>query len=271
VAERPTSFGVAFALLPPPQREAIRAVHAWSRAVDDAVDEEPDPARARGQVAHWSAEVAALFDGAPEEPVTRALRPHVERFGIPRGYLDELVSGVEMDLTNARYGTFEDLRRYCYRVASVVGLICLRIFGEPEERARDYAENLGLALQLTNILRDVGSDLARGRIYIPGDELARFGVTEERLLRRERDDAFRGLMRFQAERARAYFAIAEREARALDRRRLLAAEIMAGVYRRLLDRIESSGYDVLRREVRVPTLERAWIAMSTAIVVHATR
>lgn len=271
MVERPTSFGVAFALLPAPQRDAIRAVHAWSRAVDDAVDEEADPVRARARLARWRDEVAALFDGAPAEPATRALRPHVERFGIPRGYLDELVNGVEMDLVNTRYSTFEDLRRYCYRVASVVGLICLRIFGEPEERAGAYAENLGLALQLTNILRDVGSDLARGRIYIPVDELDRFGVSEEGLRRRERGGTFQELMRYQAERARSFFRIAEREARALDRRRLLAAEIMAGVYRRLLDRIESSGFDVLRREVRVPTLERAWIAMSTAVVVHATR
>lgn len=267
---RPTSFSVAFALLPAPQREAIRAVHAWSRAVDDAVDEEPEPERARARLALWRREVDALYGGAPTEGVTRALRPHVERFAIPRTYLDELVNGVEMDLTQARYGTFEDLRRYCYRVASVVGLICLRIFGEPEERAREYAESLGMALQLTNILRDVGSDLARGRIYIPLDEMERFGVTEERLRRSERDGAFHALMRFQADRARTFFAAAEREVRALDRKRLLAAEIMAGVYRRLLDRIESSGYDVLRREVRVPALERAWIAACTAIVVHAT-
>lgn len=271
MAERPTSFGVAFALLPAPQREAIRAVHAWSRAVDDAVDEEPDPERARARLSLWRGEVAALFEGAPSEPATRALMPHVARYGIPREYLDELVNGVEMDLAHARYGTFEELRRYCYRVASIVGLICLRIFGEPEERARDYAEHLGLALQLTNILRDVGSDLDRGRIYIPSDELDRFGVSEEGLRRRERDGAFRNLMRFEADRARSFFAMAEREARALDRRRLLAAEIMAGVYRRLLERIESSGFDVLRREVRVPVLERAWIAASTAIVVHATR
>ncbi|HEX7078326.1 MAG TPA: presqualene diphosphate synthase HpnD [Candidatus Eisenbacteria bacterium] len=268
---RPTSFGVAFALLPAPQRDAIRAVHAWSRAVDDAVDEEADPERARARLAHWRDEIRALYDGTPGEPATRSLGPHVGRFGIPRGYLEELVSGVEMDLTRFRYGTFEDLRAYCYRVASVVGLICLRIFGEPEERARAYAENLGLALQLTNIVRDVGSDLARGRIYIPADELDRFGVSEERLLRRERDGAFLSLMRFQSERARSFFEVAGREVRALDRRRLLAAEIMAGVYRRLLDRIEASGFDVLGREVRVPLLERAWIAASTAIVVHAAR
>jgi 15-cis-phytoene synthase len=270
-SERRTNFGVAFALLPRPQREAIRAVHAWSRALDDGVDEEPDRDRARARLEHWRRDLEALYDGAPLERVTLALRRHVDRFRIPRAYFEELVSGVEMDLTHAGYASFAELRRYCYRVASVVGLICLRIFGEPEERAGAYAENLGLALQLTNILRDVGSDLDRGRIYLPADELQRFGYDEEMLRRRERNGAFRRLMEFQAARARSFFETAEREARGLDRRRLLAAEIMGRVYRRLLERIESSEYDVFAREVRVPSLERVWIAASTALAVHAAR
>ena len=205
------------------------------------------------------------------DPLTEALRPHVERYRIPRTYFDELVNGVEMDLIHHRYGSFAELRRYCYRVASIVGLICLRIFGEAEERGRAYAENLGLALQLTNILRDVGSDLARGRVYLPADELAQFGVSEETLHRRERSGAFLQLMQFQAARARSFFHAAEREVQALDRRRLLAAEIMARVYSRLLDRIEASGFDVLAREVRVSKLERIWIAASTALAVRSAR
>jgi phytoene synthase len=268
---RRTNFGVAFAILPRQQRDAIRAVHAWSRAVDDGVDEEPDPARARERIDLWRSDLGALYEGTPREAATRALRPHVQRFRIPRAYFEELVHGVEMDLTTARYGTFQDLRRYCYRVASVVGLICLRIFGDPEERGRAYAENLGLALQLTNILRDVGTDLARGRIYLPADEVARFGYSEEALRRRERSGAFLKLMAYQAERARSFFEGAEREARRLDRRRLVAAEIMAGVYRRLLQRIEASGYDVFTREVRVPALERVWIAATTALAVRGAR
>lgn len=267
-----TNFGVAFALLPRPQREAIRAVHAWSRFLDDAVDEERDPSLARERLQSTRQDLALLYDsGHANEPLTEALRPHVGRFRIPRAYFEELVNGVEMDLVHHRYGTFAELRRYCYRVASIVGLICLRIFGEAEERGRAYAENLGLALQLTNILRDVGSDLARGRVYIPADELAQFGVSEETLHRRERNRAFLDLMQFQAARARSFFQVAEREVQVLDRRRLLAAEIMARVYSRLLDRIEASGFDVLAREVRLSKLERVWIAASTALAVRSTR
>lgn len=268
---RRTNFGVAFALLPPPQRDAIRAVHAWSRALDDGVDEESDHDRARERLEHWRRDLQALYDGTPLERATLALRHHVDRFRIPRAYFEELVAGVEMDLTHAGYASFSDLRCYCYRVASVVGLICLRIFGEPEERAGAYAENLGLALQLTNIMRDVGSDLERGRIYLPADELHSFGYDEGMLHRRERNGAFQRLMEYQAARARSFFEIAEREARGLDRRRLLAAEIMGRVYRRLLERIEASDFDVFSREVRVPTFERVWIAATTALAVRAAR
>jgi phytoene synthase len=193
------------------------------------------------------------------------------RFRIPRRYLDELLSGVEMDLTQLRYATFEELRRYCYRVASVVGLICLRIFGDEEERGKAYAENLGLALQLTNILRDLGQDHARGRIYLPREDLHAFGYSEDALARHERNSAFRELMLFQVARARGFFAAAEREALALDPRRILAAEIMGRIYRRLLARIEASGFDVFRREIRVPFHERAWIAGSSILAAHAMR
>jgi 15-cis-phytoene synthase len=265
LAGRPTSFGIAFAVLPAPQRDAIRAVHAFSRTIDDSVDEEPDPGRARAELARWRREIAACYEGEPAEPVTRRLRPHLLRYRIPRGHLEELLSGVEMDLTQTRYSTFEELRRYCHRVASVVGLICLHIFGDEEERGRDYAESLGLALQLTNILRDLGRDHARGRIYLPSDDLAAHGYTEEHLARGERNEAFHGLMRFETERARAFFAAAEREARGLDRRRIVAAEIMGRIYRRLLDRIEASGFDVFTREIRVPRAERLWLAGSTLL------
>jgi len=266
---RRSNLGIAFLFLPREQREAIRAVHAWSRSVDDAVDEAETVAAARDALTVWRREAARLYEGEPEQPVTRTLRPHVARFAIPRSYFDELVSGVEMDLTRTRYETFPELAKYCHRVASVVGLICLRIFGDTEERGRAYAENLGLALQLTNILRDVGADLARGRVYLPEDERVRFGYDEDALARGERSEAFLQLMRFQAARARAFFAAAEQEARNLDRRRFLAAEIMGRVYRRLLDRIESSNFDVFQRETRVPKLERIWIAASTALTIRA--
>ena len=269
---RRSHFGVAFAILPAEQRDAIRAVHAWSHAVDDAVDEERDPARARDSVARWRGDVDRLYDGGePEIAETRLLQPHVERFGIPRGYLEELLCGIEMDLTQARYSTFQDLAGYCYRVASVVGLICLRIFGDAEERGRAYAEDLGMALQLTNILRDVGSDHERGRIYLPAEDRERFGYSEEALARRERSEAFLELMRFQAARARSFFAAAERDAESLDRKRLVAAEIMGRVYHRLLEKIEASDFDVFAQEIRVPRLERVWIAATTAVAIRAAR
>jgi len=270
-ASKGTNFGVAFRVLPPAQREAIRAVHAFSRRVDDAVDEEPDGARAREEIERWRGEIAACFGGEPREPAAIALVPHLQRFRIPRRYLDELLNGVEMDLTHHRYRTFPELRGYCYRVAAVVGFICLHIFGDEEERGRGYAENLGLALQLTNILRDLGTDYARGRIYIPAEDLQSFGYSEEALSRRERNEAFRSLMRFQVARARAFFAAAEHEARSLDRKRLVAAEIMSRVYQRLLARIEARDYDVFREEVRVPLLERAWIAGSTFLAASVAR
>ena len=257
---RGTNFSLAFQALPPDQRDAIRAVHAFSRTVDDCVDESADRGRAREELAMWRGEVAACYEGEPTRPATRALRPHLVRFRIPRVYLEELIAGVEMDLTQLRYATFEELRRYCYRVASVVGLICLRIFGDEEERGRAYAENLGMALQLTNILRDIGSDLARGRIYLPLSDLEACGYSEEALTRGERSAAFLQLMRFEAGRARGFFEAAAREAASLDPRRILAAEIMGRIYRRLLERIEASGFDVFHHEIRVPFHERAWIA-----------
>ena len=268
---RRSNFGVAFALLPAAQRDAIRAVHAWSRSVDDGVDEATDADEANRAVALWRREVGLLYSSEPEEEVTRALRRHVDRFDIPRAYFEELVRGVEMDVTHTRYPTFQDLAGYCYRVASVVGLICLRIFGDREERGRGYAEDLGMALQLTNILRDVGPDYSRGRIYLPETEREAFGYTEEDLARRERNDAFLELMRFQSARARAFFAAAESEALKLDRRRMVAAEIMGRVYRRLLDRIEGSGFDVFRGEIRVPKMERVWIAATTALALRTAR
>jgi len=265
---RGTNFSLAFQALPPDQRDAIRAVHTFSREVDDCVDESTDERGARAELAMWRGEIAACYEGEPTKAVSRALRPHLVRFRIPRAYLEELVAGVEMDLTHLRYATFEELRRYCYRVASVVGLICLRIFGDEEERGRAYAENLGVALQLTNILRDIGSDLKRGRIYLPLSDLEACGYSVEALNRRERNPAFHELMRFQAARARDFFDAAEREAASLDPRRIVAAEIMGRIYRRLLARIEASGFDVFHREIRVPFHERAWIAGSSILAAN---
>jgi len=268
---RRSNFGVAFALLPPDQRDAIRAVHAWSRAVDDSVDEEPDPLLAEATLTRWREDLAAVYEGDPVESVSRRLAPQIRRFEIPRAYFEELISGVGMDLTRRRYTTFSELERYCYRVASVVGLICLRIFGDRDERGRVYAESLGLALQLTNIVRDVAGDYARGRIYLPADELDRFGYDEALLARGERNEAFGQLMRYQAERARRYFEAADDEVCGLGRRRYLAAEIMGRVYRRLLAKIEAADFDVFHGEIRVRRVERVWIAATTAVSIHFGR
>ena len=221
----------------------------------------------------WRRQLDAVYGAGAEElhPVSTKLREALQRFAIRREDMEAVIDGCAMDVEKSRYATWEELYTYCYRVASVVGLICLRIFGDEEERGKAYAENLGVALQLTNILRDLGSDLKRGRIYLPGEELHAFGYPEEALARRERSEAFVKLMRFQVERARGFFAAAEREAATLDPRRILAAEIMGRIYRRLLARIEASGFDVFSREVRVPFHERAWIAGSSILAAHTAR
>jgi phytoene synthase len=236
-----------------------------SRSVDDGVDEAIDATRARGSIERWRREINLLYGGHPEESVTRALSPHVERFGIPRLYLEELVTGIEMDLTRARYGTFSDLARYCYRVASVVGLICLRIFGDNEEEGRGYAVDPASPFNSQHPSRRGVTTRAGGSIS--EDEAAPVRLRRGCLGAVEGNKAFYWMeIRW---RARTFFASAEREAARLDRKRLVAAEIMGRVYRRLLDRIEASKFDVFRREIRVPKLERVWIAASTALGVLA--
>jgi phytoene synthase len=192
--------------------------------------------------------------------VNLALSLH--QFPIPKEYFEELIAGVEMDLTRARYPTFRELYEYCYRVAGVVGLMCIEIFGYRNPKAKDYAVNLGVALQLTNIIRDLRGDADRGRIYLPQDELARFGYGEEELLRGAYTPAFEALMRFAGSRARQYFDHARLLLAAEDRRSLVAAEIMGAIYSRLLDRIEASCYRVFDRTMAVPTAHKLWIALS---------
>lgn len=260
-------------MLPPSRRNAIVAVWDFCRAVDDAVDEAmpgPGPltdgarARAAAELGEWRAEVARCFDGGmPTTPQGRALRPFVEMFSLPREPFDDLVDGVEMDLHRDRYATFDELSEYCRRVASAVGLICIEIFGCRSAGAREYAVNLGLALQLTNIVRDVGDDLRRGRVYLPQEDLNRFGVADADLLEGRVTPAVGRLLAFECRRARNFF---ERAARALPReeaRRLVAAEIMGAIYADILNRIESRGYDVFSARVRVPRPRRAWIALKT--------
>jgi phytoene synthase len=257
-----SSFHYSFGLLPHDQRRGIEAVYAFCRAIDDVVDDEPiDPVRAAATLSTYREEVARCYGGSPSLPVTRGLQEWIERFHIPRQPLLDLLAGVEMDLHTVRFDTFDDLKVYCRRVASAVGLICLSIFGCRHAGSHDYAIDLGIALQLTNILRDLKGDAARGRIYIPRDEMASFGYTEDDLIRGERGEAFLALMRHQAERARQYFAAAARALPAEERPRLLAAEVMAAIYRRLLARIEADGFRVFDRRIAVPRITQFAVAL----------
>ena len=270
---RDTSFYYSFLVLPPRKRNAIIAVWDFCRAVDDAVDEVvPESEWARGlsdearttattQVANWRAELAATYDGTPSTPQGLGLQPYVREFNLPRASFEDLIDGVEMDLRQARYDTFAAVVEYCRRVASAVGLICLEIFGYRNQSAKAYAENLGLALQLTNIIRDVRTDLVRGRIYLPTEDLVRFGVSEDDLRSGQLTPRVVALLRFECERAHRYYRRAAEQLPSEDARSLVAAEIMGGIYFEILRRIERNGYDVFSSRIRVPRPQRAVIAL----------
>ena len=272
---RDTNFYYSFLVLPADKRRAIIAVWDFCRAVDDAVDEVPagaaPDAAARERVNWWRCELARCFGaGDPESPQGRRLVPFLARFDLPRAPFEALIEGVEMDLGDRRYQTFPDLYEYCIRVASAVGLICLNIFGARDPGARQYAIDLGVALQLTNILRDVPGDLAQGRLYVPLEDLRAHGCSEADLLAEAaagghgvRSPQVHALLRQQAERAREYYRRAAGALPPSDRRCLVAAEIMGAIYRALLRRIERNGYDVFSRVVRIPRPRRAVIAAAT--------
>jgi phytoene synthase len=268
---RDTNFYYSFLVLPSDKRRAIIAVWDFCRAVDDAVDEigERDRASAAAEVARWRQELDACFSGGtPSTRQGRALVPLIASFGLKREPFEALIEGVEMDLGPRRYETFDDLYQYCIRVASAVGLICLDIFGAREPAARQYAIDLGVALQLTNILRDVGGDLEGGRLYIPMEDLRAAGCSVEDLqaataARRMPSPPVHALLRQQGRRAREYYARAAAALPPRDANRLVAAEIMAAIYRELLRRIERRDYDVFSEVVRIPRPRRAVIALAT--------
>jgi phytoene synthase len=267
---RKTSFYYSFLVLPPRERRAITAVFDVCRAIDDAVDNEPDEARGAQALDAWRQEIARVFDGlAPATPQGLALQPMVAPFGLPRQQFEALLAGVAMDLTPRRYRSFEDLEPYCHRVASAVGLMCAAIFGYRDPAVLDYARDLGVALQLTNILRDVGVDYARGRLYLPQDDLARFGCTEADIAREVAEAgrgvqsaAVRAVLEHQAARARIYFSRAVRALPRGEARRFLPAEIMRAIYWDVLRRIEARGSDVFSEVVRVPRPAQARIALT---------
>jgi 15-cis-phytoene synthase len=257
-----SNFYYSFLFLAKDKRQAMYAVYAFCRSVDDIADGQASGAEKRGRLDEWRCELDRCYEGKAGHPISVRLAQSMRRFPIPKELFEELIAGVEMDLTQHRYPTFHDLYEYCYRVAGVVGLMCIEIFGYRNPKAKDYAINLGVALQLTNIMRDVRVDAERGRIYLPQEELARFGYTEEELLRGAYTPTFVELMRFSAARARRYFQNARELLAAEDRRSLVAAEIMGAIYYRLLEAIEASGYRVFDRTITLPTTHKLWIALS---------
>jgi 15-cis-phytoene synthase len=264
MAARKTSFYYSFLVLPADQRRAIIAVWDFCRAVDDAVDESDAPGAMppRQAVDYWRAELARCFDGRPPLTVQgRRLQPLVNEFGLPRQAFEDVIDGVAMDLDHLRYESFDDLLEYCRRVASAVGMICIRIFRCENQASADYALYLGIALQLTNIIRDVKGDLERGRLYLPLEDLRAAGCTVDEIAAGRVSPPVRRLLAFECARAHEYYqrAIAARPDN--DRRRLVAAEIMRAVYSETLRRIERRGYDVFESRVRVPKARQALIAL----------
>jgi phytoene synthase len=258
-----SSFYYSFLFLPPPRRRAITALYAFCREIDDAVDDCSDASVAAAKLAWWRTEVAAMGDGAPRHPVTRALAPLAAEFAIAPARLNEIVDGMEMDLRQARYADFAALERYCYHVAGVVGLLAAGIFGYVNPQTLRYAETLGTAFQLTNIIRDVGEDARKDRIYLPLDELARFAVAPGDILAGRHTEAFGRLMDFQAERAQRYYDRALALLPAEDRRAQRPGLVMAAIYRTLLGEIRRDGYRVLAHRVALTPLRKLWIAWRT--------
>jgi len=300
-AQSGSSFYYSFLFLPPARRRAITALYAFCREVDDVVDECSDPAIARTKLAWWRNQVAAIYNGAPasneqgsclrdatgresgaapssagvasavpssaggapQHPVARALIPIIETFNLPQERLQEIIDGMEMDLTQRRYPDFAALEIYCYRVASVVGLLSAEIFGYSDPNTLKYAENLGMAFQLTNIIRDVGEDARRDRIYLPLDELTRYHVSVADIMHARESDGFRRLMEFQIERALGYYRDALALLAPADRKRQRAGLVMAAIYRTLLNEIRADGSKVLTQRTSLTPVRKLWIAWKT--------
>ncbi len=259
-----SNFYYSFLFLPKAKRDAMYTVYAFCKAVDSAVDEPAAGSNPKDELKRWREELDAMYSGIPTTPIMVSLAHHVKTLGIPKAYFEELIKGVEMDLFNNRYITFDELSLYCYRVASVVGLICLHIFGVTSARAQDYAVALGMAFQLTNILRDVGTDAAERRIYLPLDDLQKWNYPEKALLNRSYSAEFRALMEYEASRAHHYYKRADAALKELpphERRALTVAEIMRGIYSRILDRIERSNYQVFGPRMSLTTTQRVVIAL----------
>ncbi len=258
-----SSFYYSFLFLPPERRRAITALYAFCREVDDVVDESSDAQLAATRLAWWRVEVANLFAGKAQHPVTKALGAYKDRFSIDQKRLNEIIDGMEMDLTQTRYLDWPGLERYCYRVAAVVGLLAAGIFGYRDARTLDYARELGIAFQLTNIIRDVGEDARKNRIYLPMADLKQFGVPAADILNARETPEFGRLLQFEAQRAREHYARALSALPAQDRKAQRPGLIMAAIYRALLDEVERDGWRVLTRRTSLTPLRKFWIAWKT--------
>lgn len=255
-----SSFYYAFLFLPAPRRAAITAFYAFCREVDDVVDEAVDMGVAATKLAWWSEEVKRAFLGNPNHPAMRALLPHAANYGIEERHLQDVIAGCRMDLEQTRYLDYPNLERYCHLVAGVVGEVAARIFGQEAVQTTQYAHTLGQALQLTNIIRDVGEDALRGRIYLPVSELQQFDVKAHEVLKRQYSDRFTALMQFQARRAHALYDQALQLLPDQDRRSQKPGLMMASIYRTLLREIEAADFQVLHQRVRLTPLRKLWLA-----------
>ncbi len=255
-----SSFYYAFLFLPKPRRAAITAFYAFCREVDDVVDEVNDPSVARTKLAWWQAEVDKSFAGSPTHPVMKAMMPLAADYSIEARHLQAVIEGCQMDLEQTRYLDFPGLQRYCHLVAGIVGEVAAQIFGQTQTQTIAYAHKLGLAFQLTNIIRDVGEDSLRGRIYLPVSELQQFDVKAHEILKRTYSDRFTALMQFQAQRAHALYDEALALLPEADRRTQKPGLMMASIYRTLLREIERDNFQVLHQRVSLTPLRKLWLA-----------
>ncbi len=255
-----SSFYYAFLFLPTQRRAAITAFYAFCREVDDVVDEVQDPGVAAKKLAWWRQEVAQTFAGQPTHPVMLALQPHIAPFQIEQQHLQAIIDGCQMDLEQTRYLDYAGLQRYCHLVAGVVGEVAARIFGQTAPATTAYAHKLGQAFQLTNIIRDVGEDAMRGRIYLPINDLQQFNVKAYEITKREYSDRFTALMRFEAERAHQLYDEALALLPAADRRSQKPGLMMASIYRTLLREIEAENFQVLHQRIGLTPLRKLWLA-----------
>ncbi len=260
-----SSFYYSFLFIEPARRRAITALYAFCREVDDTVDDATDGSVARIKLAWWRTEVSNMYKGTPTHPVTQALQPHLSAYNLQEQHLQAIVDGMEMDLDQSRYLDYAGLRKYCWHVAGVVGILSASIFGYKNPQTLEYAEKLGLAFQLTNIIRDVGEDARKGRIYLPVNELQQFGVTAADLLNARHSDKFEALMAFQTERAQKMYDEALAALPKEDRRAQRPGLMMSTIYRTLLEEIARDKYHVLTQRISLTPLRKLWLAWKTYV------